>query len=168
MQAVGGGRGPRMAPVRRALALLAPIAVIVGCGSDDAETPAACLTPASAYLEALEEAPGEVRLEGTTAISDCIVPSQEGGELSQVGSATVDAATRLNAEAARDSGGEATVQLGYLVGAVQEGAAETGGIHADLVRRLDTAARATEGDEPFSARFERAFGEGYAAAQEGG
>jgi hypothetical protein len=157
-----------MSRVRRALALLAPIAVIAGCGSDDAETPVACLSPASTYMEALDEAPGEVRLEGTTAISRCLVPSQEGGELSQVGSATVDAATRLNAEARRDPQSEATVQLGYLVGAVQEGAAETGGIHADLVRRLDAAARASAGDEPFSAGFERAFGEGYAAAQEGG
>jgi hypothetical protein len=157
-----------MIRVRRALALLVPVALIAGCGSDDSETPAACLAPASAYLEALQDAPGEVRLDGTTAISDCVVPSQEGGELSQVGSATVEAATQLNAEAVQDPQGDATVQLGYLVGAVQEGAAETGGIHADLVRRLDTAARASEGDEPFSAAFERAFGEGYAAAQEGG
>jgi hypothetical protein len=138
------------------------------CGSDDAETPAACLAPASAYLEALEAAPGEVRLDGTTAISDCLVSAQEGGELSQVGSATVDAATQLNAEARRNPRGEATVRLGYLVGAVQEGAADTGGIHADLVRRLDTAARSNEANEPFSAAFERAFGEGYAAAQRGG
>jgi hypothetical protein len=154
--------------MRRAAALLLPLALLAGCGSDDADTPAACLGPVNAYLEALEEAPEAVRLDGTTAISDCIVPSQEGGELSQVGSASIDAAARLNAEAREDPGGEATVQLGYLVGAVQEGAAETGGIHADLVRRLDTAARASEGDEPFSAEFERAFGEGYAAAQEGG
>jgi hypothetical protein len=151
-----------------AVVLLASIALIAGCGSDGAETPAACLGPAGTYLEALEEAPGEVRLEGTTAISDCLVPSQDGGELSQVGSATVGAATRLNSEARRAPSGDATVQLGYLVGAVQEGAAETGGIHADLVRRLDTAARSNEGDRSFSAAFERTFGEGYAAAQRGG
>lgn len=159
---------PRMDSVRRAASLLPLFAVLAGCGSDDAETPSACLAPAGAYLEALADAPGEVRLDGTTPISDCIVSSQEGGELSQVGSATVEAATELNAEARRDPAGDATVQLGYLVGAVQEGAAETGGIHTDLIRRLDTAARATEGDEAFSAAFERAFGEGYAAAQEGG
>jgi hypothetical protein len=157
-----------MSRVRRVLALIVPVAVILGCGSDNAETPAACLAPASDYLEALEAAPGAVRLEGTTAISDCLIPSQEGGELAQVGGATVDAATRLNAEARRDPSGEATVRLGYLVGAIQEGAADTGGIHADLVRRLDTAARGSEGGKPLSAAFERAFGEGYAAAQEGG
>jgi hypothetical protein len=154
--------------VRRAAFFLVPLALLAGCGSDDEDTPTACLAPASDYVEALEQAPGEVRLGGSTPISDCLVPSQEGGELSQVGSATVEAATRLNAEARRDPQGEATVQLGYLVGAVQEGAAETGGIHADLVRRLDTAARSNEANEPFSAAFERAFGEGYAAAQRGG
>jgi hypothetical protein len=42
-----------MIRVRRALALLVPVALIAGCGSDDSETPAACLAPASAYLEAL-------------------------------------------------------------------------------------------------------------------
>jgi hypothetical protein len=148
--------------VRRTLFLLLAIAAVVGCGSEEEETPTACLGSAGDYLDALEEAPGAVRL------ADCIVPAQEGGELSQVGSATVDAATRLNAEARTDPSGEATVQLGYLVGAIQEGAADTGGIHADLVRRIDTAARASETGEAFSAAFERAFGEGYAAAQEGG
>jgi hypothetical protein len=154
--------------VRRALAVLASLALLAGCGSEEEETPTACLGSAGDYLDALEAAPGAVRLEGDTAISDCIVPAQEGGELSQVGSATVDAATRLNAEARREPSGDATVQLGYLVGAIQEGAADTGGIHADLVRRIDTAARSSGSGEAFSAAFERAFGEGYAAAQEGG
>jgi hypothetical protein len=60
------------------------------------------------------------------------------------------------------------VRLGYLVGAVQEGAAATGGIHEDLVLRLDAAARFTGGRDAFGARFERAFGVGYAAGQEHG
>jgi hypothetical protein len=154
--------------MRRVLAVLASCALLAGCGSEEEETPTACLGSAGDYLDALEAAPGAVRLDGDTAISDCIVPAQEGGELSQVGSATVDAATRLNAEARREPSGDATVQLGYLVGAIQEGAADTGGIHADLVRRIDTAARSSGSGEAFSAAFERAFGEGYAAAQEGG
>ena len=33
------------------------------------------------------------------------------------------------------------MRLGYLVGAVQEGASETSGIHTDLVRRIESAAR---------------------------
>jgi hypothetical protein len=60
------------------------------------------------------------------------------------------------------------VDLGYLVGAVQRGASETGGIHADLVRRLDAAARFSEGGKPLPVSFERAFGQGYAAGQREG
>lgn len=154
--------------MRRLASIALGILVIAGCGSGDDETAAACLGSADDYLEALEDAPGEVRLGGDTPISDCLVSGQEAGELSTVGSATVEAATRLNSEARRAPGSEATVQLGYLVGAVQEGAAETGGIHADLVRRVDSAARFNKGGEPFPAAFERALGEGYAAAQDGG
>jgi len=154
--------------MRRLTVLLALAAAITACGSEEAATPAACRGTADDYLEALTAAPGEVRLEGGTRISACLVPGQEPGTLSAIGTATVDAATSLNAKVRRDPAGEATVQLGYLVGAVQEGASTSGGIHADLVRRLDSAARANPGDEPFSAAFERAFGEGYAAGQDHG
>ena len=146
-------------------------AVAVGaCGTDEpAETPAACLAPAAAYLEALEAAPGEVRLAGATPISSCVVPEQASGALQTVGKSVVDAATALNAEVRRTGAQSAIVQLGYLVGAVQEGAAQSGGIHSDLVLRLDSAARFTgPGGEPFGAPFERSFGEGYAAGQSGG
>jgi hypothetical protein len=52
---------------------------------------------------------------------------------------------------------------------VQEGAASTGGIHEDLVIRLDTAARYTgRQGGAFPAAFERSFGEGYAAGQASG
>jgi hypothetical protein len=144
------------------------LALLTGCGgsSDEPETPAACLGTADDYLAALESAPGEVRLDGTTPISDCLVEDQPGGALQTVGKSVVDAATELNAQARRDPAGQGTVQLGYLVGAVQEGASGTGGIHQDLVLRLDTAARFTgPDDKPFPAQFERAYGEGYAAGQ---
>lgn len=149
---------------------VAVLIALAGCGSSDPpETPAACLTPADSYLEALEVAPGEVRLDGTTAISSCLVPDQDPGPLQTVGKSVVDAATELNGDV-RSSGSErATVELGYLVGAVQEGAAATDGIHRDLILRLDSAARFTgPGGEPFGAAFERSFGEGYAAGQAGG
>jgi hypothetical protein len=149
-----------------ALALLA----LAGCGSSDTpETPAACLAPASAYLAALEDAPGEVRLDGTTAISSCLVSEQPAGSLQTVGKSMVDAATKLNREILRDPDPQTIVRLGYLVGAAQEGASGTGGIHRDLVLRLDAAARYSgPGGQPFGAAFERSFGEGYAAGQSGG
>ena len=81
----------------------------------------------------------------------------------------VDAATELNRGGAPTRPERTIVRLGYLVGAVQEGASGTGGIHQDLVLRLDSAARYTgPGGKPFGAAFERSFGEGYAAGQAGG
>jgi hypothetical protein len=110
-----------------------------------------------------------VRLDGTTPIRSCVVPAQASGALQTVGKSVVDAATVLNAEVRRTGVKEAIVQLGFLVGAVQEGASGTGGVHNDLVLRLDSAARFTgPGGEPFGAAFERSFGEGYAAGQTGG
>jgi hypothetical protein len=148
------------------LALLA----LAGCGSSDPpETPAACLQPTSAYLDALDAAPGEVRLDGSTPISSCLVADQASGAMQTVGTSIVGAATELNREILRNPDRETIVSLGYLVGAVQEGAASTSGIHRDLVLRLDSAARYSGPDgEPFGAGFERAFGEGYAAGQTGG
>jgi hypothetical protein len=158
--------------VRRIITLAAGLALmaLVGCGSSDPpETPAACLAPASAYLDALESAPGEVRLSGTTPISDCLVDEQASGALQTVGKSVIDAATALNRDIRRDPDPRKISQLGYLVGAIQDAAAGTGGIHKDLVLRLDSAARyAGPAQKPFSAAFERAYGEGYAAGQASG
>jgi hypothetical protein len=143
---------------------------LAGCGSSDsAETPAACLEPSTTYLEALDAAPGEVRLAGTTPISSCLVSDQASGSLQTVGKSVVDTATELNREILRDPQRRTIIRLGYLVGAVQEGASGTGGIHRDLVLRLDSAARYSgPGGKPFGAEFERSFGEGYAAGQSSG
>lgn len=150
--------------------LLFLLALLLGsCGSNgDDGTPAACLAPTQDYLRALEDAPGAVRLSGTTPISDCLSGSQSAGEQAQVGETVIQAATRLNANARRDPGGAETVELGYLVGAVQEGAAHASGIDADLVRRLDSAARFNPGGASPGVAFERTFGKGYAAGQDTG
>jgi hypothetical protein len=140
---------------------------IAGCTSqEDEETPMACLVEAPGYLEALRAAPGEVLLGGTTQISDCLTPEQDGGELARVGSAMIAAATTLNGEARADPSGPATVQLGYLSAAVSRGADP---IHADLARRLTTAAQFhPEGSGALSAEFLRTFGRGYEAGRETG
>jgi hypothetical protein len=152
--------------VRRWLLLVPVLAVLAGCGSGDGdETPVACLVPASDYLEALGSAPGSVRLAEETPISDCVTSGQASADLNQVGQSVIQAATKLNAEARADPSGHSTVELGYLVGAVQEGASAT---EMDLVRRLDAAARFNEGGKALGAAFERAFGRGYAAGQETG
>lgn len=161
-------------------ATLLSLAALAGCGSDDAPaTPAACIAPASEYVAALQAAPGDVRLDGTTAISLCVIKEQDPGALATVGEGVVGAATELNREILRlredaSAGanaelGRTAVRLGYLVGSVQEAAAQTGGIHQDLVLRLDSAARFTgQRGEPFSVELERALSQGYNAGQETG
>ena len=150
------------------LALSGAVALAAGCGSDDSPaTPVACLAPASEYLDALGAAPGEVRLDGSTAISDCLVSEQEGGQLAQVGQAVVASATKLNEEVRRGDS-DAPLELGYLLGAVQEAASKTGGIHEDLTLRLDAAANFTPDGKPFPAPVERLLGQGYAAGQRSG
>jgi hypothetical protein len=157
-------------PARTGLLLLAMIAaaIVAGCGKQDNSTPVACLQGANAYLRALEGAPGEVLLAGETPISDCLARNQEGGELATVGEALVEAATRLNAEGRARPGGEANLQLGYLLGAVERGAEKTEGIHSDLVRRLTVAARFAPGAQPLTAEFLVTYRRGFDAGRERG
>jgi hypothetical protein len=154
---------------------LAPVIVLgcalaaAGCGSTGATgTPTACLSPAGAYLGALRDAPGAVRLGGGTAISSCFSDTQGGGELANVGQSVIKAATELNAEARRDPGGTAAIELGYLDGAVRKGTSGTAGSEADLMRRVESAARFNPGGGSPGAAFERAFGKGYAAGEDSG
>jgi hypothetical protein len=154
--------------VRRAARLLGLVGlVLAGCGSSDGgDTPAACLAPAATYLKALEAAPGPVRLAGETPISGCLVKDQSAGDLADLGASLVQTATLLSAAAPRDPGGEQTLRLGYLVGAVQEGASETSGIHTDLVRRIEASARYLKPRGTSS--FDLAYARGYAAGRSGG
>lgn len=144
------------------------VAVLAGCGGQDDSTPIACLEGAAAYERALANAPGEVRLDGETAISDCLAPNQAAGELTQVGEALLEITTALNAEARAEPGGAANLQLGYLLGAAQRGAEESEGIHTDLVRRLVVAARYAPGKQPLSQAFLDSYEEGFDAGRSGG
>jgi hypothetical protein len=151
---------------RSPIALLA-IALVAssGCGTKKNDlAPAACLVTNNGYLRALTRAPGEVRLAGTTPISACLVPEQDAGQLANIGREMIVAATKLNLQA-RGGSEPATVQLGYLIGAVGKGA---DAIHTDLVRRLNSAARFSQTGGTLSASFERAFGRGYAAGHSSG
>lgn len=145
------------------LALLALLAT--GCGGTSDGTPAACLEGVGAYLDALEDAPGEVAVAGSTPISDCLAENQTGGDLANVGAAMLSAATRLNAEARADPGGGANLQLGYLLGAAQRGGEGSEGIHAELIRRLSAAARYSPDNRPLPAAFLRAYREGFDAGR---
>jgi hypothetical protein len=157
-------------PTRVAIALLAVLTAlaIAGCGKQDDSTPVACLEGPDAYVSALAAAPGAVALDGGTPISECLAENQQGGDLATVGTALVEAATELNAEAREEPGDDANLELGYLIGAAQLGADGTEGIHADLLRRLTVAARYAPGREPLSPAFLAAYREGFDAGHAGG
>jgi len=131
------------------------LAAAAGCGGTSDTTPEACLEGPKPYLTALEDAPGAVKLRGQTPISDCLVENQGGGQLATVGSAMVTAATKLNTEARADPGGEANLQLGYLVGAAQRGSERTDGIHNELLRRLSSAVRYSPDSQALQLAFLR-------------
>ena len=159
----------RLGPILAACAAALLLAVFVGCGSGrDTETPVACLEGAAAFERALSRAPDTVLLGGETPIEDCLTENQSGGDLATVGEAMVEAATGLNAEAREDPGGQATLELGYLIGAAERGAAETEGIHTDLIRRLVVAARFAPGGEALSPAFKATYEEGFDAGRDGG
>ena len=155
--------------MRSATALaLAPIAlalVLGACGMTEETTPVACLGGTKTYLKALEDAPEPVRLPGGTRISDCLTKNQAEGELATIGGAMVRGATMLNSEARRDPGGPAALQLGFLLGAVERGAGDTAGIHSELVRRLEAAAKYSPGGRPLPRRLEREYEAGFEAGQ---
>ena len=146
--------------MRRLVPLAVTLSVVVaasGCGETGGSTPVACLNGSGAYLRALESAPGAVRLAGDAPISDCLAENQAAGDLATVGEAAIEAATELNAEAREDVGGAANVRLGYLIGAAQAGAEKTDGIHAELMRRLISAATYSPGRQVLSKEFEAAY-----------
>ena len=143
------------------LALAAVVLIGAGCGSSDEEdAPAACLATGDAYRQALQAAPGAVRLEGDVPISDCLTPSQGTGELENIGQEMI-----VNAEARRDPAGTAAVELCYLIGAVSKGADSA---HTDLVRRLTASAQFSETGETLPPEFQQAFGRGYTAGLQSG
>jgi hypothetical protein len=157
--------------MRRALPIflsLAGLLTIAGCGGTDEATPVACLDGPGAYVGALDDAPGAVRLSGEAPISDCLAPNQEGGTLATVGASMLGAAVKLNAEARADPGGAAPVQLGYLLGAAERGAEQTSGVHAELVRRLRAAALYSPGRQPLPPAFLDAYREGFEAGHSNG
>jgi hypothetical protein len=142
--------------------------VAVGCGEASDTTPVACREGTGAYLEALDRAPGSVELRSETPISDCLAENQKAGDLATVGTTMVALATKLNADARDEPGGDANLQLGYLLGAAERGAERTNGIHTELVRRLTVAARYSPDDRPLPATFLSTYREGFDAGHSGG
>jgi hypothetical protein len=154
----------RLALSASAAGLAALVALMAaGCGATNDTTPVACLEGASAYIRALEGAPGAVNLSGEAPISDCLTENQKAGDLASVGTALVVTATKLNTEARAEPGGPANLQLGYLLGAAERGADRTQGIHTELMRRLAVAARYSPDNRPLPPAFLPTYRQGYDA-----
>lgn len=144
--------------MRRSKGLLAVVvacaAALSACGSDARDAPAACTEGSAPILRALEAAPGAVRIGGVPP-SDCLAKGSDGDQVQLVGSAFVEAASKLGDRAQRSAGGRASLQLGYLLGAARRGSARTPGIHSELLRRLEQEAAPFAGSPAFR-RGERA------------
>jgi hypothetical protein len=142
--------------MRRPLFLVAVASLIAatGCDGPDDSTPVACLEGPSFYL---------AKGRDGVLISECLAENQAGGDLANVGSAMLSAATKLNAEARAEPGGDANLQLGYLLGAAERGAEGSEGIHAELIRRLAAAARYSPDNRPLPPPFLPTYREGFDA-----
>lgn len=144
------------------------LGAVAGCGDQGDSTPVACLEGAATYEQALAVAPGEVRLDGETAISDCLAPNQTAGDLARVGEAMLQAATNLNAATRFGAGSDAPIQLGYLLGAAERGSEESEGIHSDLLRRLTVAARYAPAGGSLTEKVLAEYRKGVAAGRKDG
>jgi hypothetical protein len=122
--------------VRRSLALVALAPVVVGaCSQDDAAYPAECSNGPAAVRQALARAPdGQVAIEGTVKLSECLVPSDDAGPLASFGGSVVTVAAPL-ADRARAGDERAALELGFLFGALERGADP--GVHDELLFRLE-------------------------------
>jgi hypothetical protein len=117
-----------------ALAVALPLAA---CSNDGEKgPPVACKEGPDAIGTALERAPGHVDIDGLP-LSDCFARGADASDVQQVGAAYVTAASRLAAEARLAPDGPDALRLGYLVGAARRGAADTQGIHDELIRRIE-------------------------------
>jgi uncharacterized phage protein gp47/JayE len=163
-----------MVPMRApptTLALLLAATLLGGCGGGarkDEHAPVACREGAAAFHDALREAPGEVILSGEAPISGCLIAGAEEGELADLGEGALGAATKLNIEARAEGGGQAAVELGYLLGAIARGGADAEGTGAELLRRLTVAARYAPAGEQLSPQFFAAYEKGFAAGRSHG
>lgn len=130
--AAGGGRLGAVACAAAAAAIGA-----AGCSTDDeSPVPVACRSTSSALERALADAPEPVTLDGTP-ISECFTRASDPANIQTMGLALTEVAADLSAAARERPNGDAAVRLGYLVGAIREGASGTQGIHDELVRRVE-------------------------------
>ena len=105
--------------------------------SSSAHVPVACKESSAAIQAALRRAPGDVRVGGTR-LSDCFARASDQADVQSVGLSFLPAAERLASDARSHAGGEASLRLGFLIGATHRGADRAQGIYSEFVRRLES------------------------------
>jgi hypothetical protein len=127
-------------PVRSAHPAVILALTLGACGSSQpAALPFACTGEPSSIVRALEAAPGAVALSDGTRLSGCVrLAAPRDGDMQSLGLALTRVADGLRDGAAADP--VAALRLGYLVGAVRRGAAQTPGLAAQLARRMEQLA----------------------------
>lgn len=142
---------------RVAVSAAACAALLAACSTaEDPAPPAACATSSEAVVRALRAAPDPVTLEDGVPISACFARGSESGDLQTLGFSLTEAAAELAARARSSPGSPATLELGYLVGAMRRGAGGTPGIHEELLRRVELELRGVDTSSEAFATGERA------------
>jgi hypothetical protein len=112
------------------------VAALAGCGNDTKRLSASCTRSSGRITRALAAAPGSVKLEDGTPLSDCVQAATGSADLQNVGAVFTEVGSRLARAAPRDRA--SALRLGYLVGAVERGAARTAGFQDELTFRMRT------------------------------
>jgi hypothetical protein len=151
--------------VALAAALLA--LMLAGCATvQEDPMPAACLAAPASIAQALERAPGPVRLAGGTRLSTCVSHARTDADLQALGVSLTAAADTLRDRVAHDAA--AAAGLGYLVAAVRAGVAANQGLASQLGRRVE-GATALDGAAPaVRAAAQAAFARGLRAGSSSG
>ena len=118
--------------------------------------PVACLEGPKPIRAALLKAPGKVRLETGTKLSQCFTRAANPAEIQQVGAIYIAVAERLAPDARAHPHSPQATQLGYLIGAVRHGAGGTQGIHYETQRRIEQELIGVNTDSPEFVEGERA------------
>jgi hypothetical protein len=128
--------------VRRAIGIALLLAALGGCRQEAEKLPAACTNAPESVERALRRAPAQVTIDGTR-LSSCFTEGADADNLQLVGATFTRVAADLAYAARRDD--DAALRLGYLVGAVRRGAADTANAHTELVRRIEQEASTVDG-----------------------
>jgi hypothetical protein len=129
-----------MRHMRRRWSSLACVAVVSlgACGAGEDPSLSASCTDRAQVERALAAAPEPVVLADGTRLSACMRQATTPADLQNLGAALTSVAEALESDPAR------AAQLGYLIGAVRRGNADTAGQGAELARRLERSGAALD------------------------